>query len=87
MIEMALIVAVITAVGEGLKKAGVPKKFMPVASVGIGIAAGFFFVDGEIANRIFYGVAMGLGASGLFDMTKLPVGKVVKKKDSSVSGQ
>ncbi|WP_163530909.1 hypothetical protein [Halobacillus ihumii] len=73
MIEMALIVAVITAVGEGLKKAGVPANYMPIASVGLGLVAGYFFIGGAIEERLFYGVAVGLAASGFFDLSKLPI--------------
>lgn len=71
MFEMAIIVAIVTALGQ-VVKGFVPSKFMPIASVVIGIAAGYFFVEGTVAVRVVYGVAIGLSASGLFDVAKLP---------------
>ncbi|GEK57134.1 hypothetical protein CHL76_02265 [Marinococcus halophilus] len=87
MIEMGIIIAVITALGEGIKKAGVPKKFMPVVSIVLGVTGGLFFVDGDVANQVFYGVAMGLGASGLFDISKVKNTFGNSKKVKSVSGK
>ena len=71
MFELAVIVAVIIGVGQVIKEY-VPNKFMPLVSLGLGLVAGFLFVDvGTIQERIFVGLAMGLSASGLFDIAKI----------------
>lgn len=71
MFELAIIVAVITGVGQ-VAKNFVPSKFMPIVSLALGVGAGFAFVQGSIQEQVFYGLAMGLAASGLFDVAKLP---------------
>lgn len=74
MYELAIIVAVITGVTQ-VAKQFVPKKFMPIVSLVLGVGAGLGFVDGSIREQIFLGIAMGLSASGFFSMAKIPVKK------------
>jgi uncharacterized spore protein YtfJ len=74
MFELAIIVAVITGVGQVVKNF-VPSKFMPIVSLILGAAAGIAFVDASLQEQIFVGLAMGLAASGLFDIAKLPTKK------------
>lgn len=71
MIDLAIIVAVIVGLGQVLKSF-IPSKFMPLVSLGLGIVAGIGYVDGSIHEQIFIGIAMGLAASGAFDVAKLP---------------
>lgn len=71
MIEMTLIVAIITGVGQIFKKV-VPAKYMPIVSLVLGIASGFVFVDGTLAIQLLNGVGLGLAANGLFEVSKLP---------------
>jgi uncharacterized spore protein YtfJ len=71
MFELAIIVAVITGVGQVVKQF-VPAKFMPIVSLVLGIAAGLGFLDASLKEQIFIGLAMGLAASGLFDLATLP---------------
>lgn len=46
-------------------------KIMPI-SLGISMTASFAFILGSVQEHIFIGIAIGLVASGLFDVTKIP---------------
>lgn len=77
MFEIGAIVAIIIALSQLFKNSGVKAKFIPLINVVLGLLAGFFFIDaGTIQESVMYGLMIGLGASGLFDMSK-----VVTKKD------
>lgn len=48
-----------------------PKKFAPVAAVGLGIVAGGVYVfPGDWKSAVLYGLAEGLGAVGFYSATK-----------------
>jgi hypothetical protein len=70
-ITMAVIVALIMAINQGIKQA-IPAKFIPLVSVGLGLVAGLFVLpyEGGIQTGIINGLAMGLSACGLFDLGK-----------------
>ncbi|WP_245804799.1 holin [Halobacillus hunanensis] len=69
---------------EVVKKAfRIPKKYIPLLSVGIGLLAGiaaFPFTDMSLMLRIWAGVGAGLSGTGLFEMVKKREG--FSKKDS-----
>ncbi len=70
--DVSVIVAVIIALNEFLKKVGVPAKVIPIITLGLGAVAGFFFIEGTtIQEKIFNGITIGLAANGLFDLTKI----------------
>lgn len=71
MFQLVVIVSLVTGVCQ-IVKLYVPTKVMPIVSLGIGLTAGFTFTSGTIQEHIFNGVAIGLAASGLFDVTKIP---------------
>ncbi|MDF2649494.1 MAG: holin [Paenibacillus sp.] len=71
MFELVVIVALVTGLCQVVKQY-VPTKIMPVISLGIGLAAGFTFTTGTIQEHVFNGIAIGLAASGLFDISKMP---------------
>lgn len=77
MFDYAIIVAVIVGIVEVVKQF-LPSKFMPLASIALGVVAGIVYVEGTIESQIFVGLAMGLAACGLFDVTKLPTKKTDK---------
>lgn len=78
MVEVGLIIAVIVALNEVIKRSlGISSKYLPITSLTLGLVAGFLYLDGELKERLFYGLIIGLSASGLFDQTKL----VTKKGD------
>ena len=70
-ITMAVIVALIMAVNQGIKQV-IPAKFIPLVSVGLGLVAGLFVLpyEGGVQAGIINGLAMGLSACGLFDLGK-----------------
>lgn len=70
MFELGLIVAVIAGVGQ-VTKQFIPKKYMPLVSLVLGIVAGVGLIDGSIEKQLFIGVALGLSASGAFDISKV----------------
>lgn len=75
MIEYAVIVAVIIGLTELVKQV-LPSKYMPLISLVLGIVAGLVYVDAEIEMQVFIGIAMGLAASGLFDIATIPKKKI-----------
>ena len=79
------IIPVIIGVDEFIKKKGlnIPKRYLPVINVVIGVGYGAFlsYRDGtELMQSIITGALAGLSASGLFDL-----GKGVIKKDNPVT--
>lgn len=77
MYEISFVVAIIVALGQ-LLKTYVPVKYMPLVSVVLGLVAGVFVLPHEtIQEAIVNGIAAGLSANGLFDLSKV----VTKKTD------
>lgn len=72
MFEMGLIIAVVLALNELSKRSfGISAKYLPLLSLLLGIGAGFVYLDGDVKTRLFYGIIIGLSASGLFDQSKI----------------
>jgi len=72
MFDIALIIAVVVALVELVKRiAVVPAKFLPLVSLVFGLVAGIIYLDGELKEKVFYGVVIGLSAAGLFDQSKI----------------
>lgn len=72
MFEFGLIIAVIVALNELFKRSlGVPKKYLPIISLVLGVLAGIFYLEGSLKEQVFYGLIIGLSASGLFDQSKI----------------
>lgn len=71
--ELPIIVAVIIAFSEFLKKkTEIPPKVIPVVTLVLGLAGGFFFVPGaNVQETVFIGLIIGLSSMGLFDLTKV----------------
>lgn len=67
----AVIVPVILGTVEGMKRAGMPAKWSPVASIVLGILAStFLFSTGDWVGDSLKGIVFGLSASGLWSGTK-----------------
>lgn len=65
------LIGLIVGLVEVLKRAGLPKKFLPLSSLIFGIAAGIFYINPEdLKAGIIVGLMMGLSASGLYSGTK-----------------
>ncbi|MGG0718659.1 holin [Robertmurraya massiliosenegalensis] len=72
MFELAVIVAVVMALTEFVKRMEIiNNKYLPAISLVLGIVAGIFYVGGTAQEQIMYGLMIGLSAAGLFDQTKI----------------
>ena len=72
MFDIALIIAVVVALTEMIKKTDkVSNKYMPAISLVLGVIASILYIDGTVNEQIMYGLMIGLSASGLFDQTKI----------------
>lgn len=61
------LIPVVLGLVELLKRLGLPSKWAPVASLALGLVAGFFYMaPGKPAEAILDGIAVGLGAVGLW---------------------
>ena len=65
-----LTIPAITAIAQAIKMAGMPNRFMPLTSIGLGVVMALFFVEGEIMMKLGAGLFIGLAASGLYDNVK-----------------
>lgn len=73
--DVALI-AVIVGLVEVLKKAGLPKRFLPLASLFFGITTSVFYIyPTDLKGGIIVGIMIGLSASGLYSSTKNTIEK------------
>lgn len=71
MVDFAIVVAVIVGVSQ-LVKQYVATKYIPLINLVLGVIAGVVYLGtGDIRTDILYGVAIGLSASGLFDLSKV----------------
>jgi hypothetical protein len=72
MVEVSLLVAIILSLSEILKRYKyIPKRFIPLFNIVVGIGAGVVFLDGDLKTNILHGLIVGLTASGAFDLTKV----------------
>ncbi|GAA0313854.1 hypothetical protein GCM10008967_00440 [Bacillus carboniphilus] len=73
MFEIAIVIAVVIALTEFVKKMDIiPVKFLPALSVLLGLIAGLFYVDvATLQEKIMFGLMIGLSAAGLFDQSKI----------------
>lgn len=73
MFEIAIIIAVVLALTEFVKRLSVvPEKYLPAVSLVLGLLAGLFYVDVVTTQeKIMFGLMIGLSAAGLFDQSKI----------------
>lgn len=66
------VVPIILAIVQALKMVGLPNKYSPIASIGLGILVGFVFRHeaADLSQTILAGVTYGLSASGLYSGVK-----------------
>ena len=73
------LIPIVTIIVDMIKKAGMPSKFAPLASLIIGVFFGVLFEsNGDYKNGIIVGIIMGMSASGLYSNGK-EVTKSVKE--------
>lgn len=76
MFELGVIMAVIVGLGQLYKKVDFPVKYLPLVNIVLGLLAGFFIADvGTVQESVMTGLMLGLGASGLFDVSKIATKK------------
>lgn len=63
-------VALVVGLVSAIRKVGLPVKWLPLASLGLGILAGVGIYPSDIKQGVVVGIAIGLGASGLYDVGK-----------------
>ena len=73
--DVALIPATMGLV-EVAKQAGLPSKYAPILSLGIGVALGIATSLDNLQKGIITGIAIGLSASGLYSGTKALTKKI-----------
>lgn len=67
---MAL-VPVIMGLVELLKRVGIPKKYVPVFAILLGILCGLYYLAPDDPRKaVFLGIVMGLSSIGLYSGTK-----------------
>lgn len=72
MFEFGVFVAAIVGLNQLFKTAfEIPKRYLPLLSLLLGLLAGIVYFQGDMKERVFMGVVMGLSASGLFDQSKI----------------
>jgi len=70
------LIAVIVGLVEVLKRAGLPKRFLPLASLFFGIATSILYIyPTDLKGGIIVGIMIGLSASGLYSSTKNTIEK------------
>jgi hypothetical protein len=63
--------AILIALGQ-FAKLYVPARYIPIITLVLGVVAGYYYIpNAGVQEAIFNGVALGLSANGLFDLTKL----------------
>lgn len=79
--DIALI-PLIVALIELLKGAGLPKRWLPIVSVVLGIAGGIIYIcPDDFKGGIIIGLMLGLSASGLYSGSKHMIEKNDEKGD------
>ena len=68
----AAVVPIILALVQAFKMIGLPSKYSPIASIGLGVIVSFLFRSelDTMAHTILAGVIYGLSASGLYSGVK-----------------
>jgi uncharacterized membrane protein len=66
------VVPIIIAIVQAIKMVGLPHKFSPIVSIGVGILVAFIFGHEmrDITQNLLAGVIYGLSASGLYSGVK-----------------
>lgn len=65
------LIGLIVGLVEVLKRAGLPRRFLPLSSLIFGVSAGVIYIyPSDLKAGIIVGLMMGLSASGLYSGTK-----------------
>lgn len=82
------VIPIIVAIIQAIKMVGMPNKFSPIASLGVGIIIGFLFrhETQDLSQTILAGVIYGLGASGLYSGVKT-TSSAIQKDNPNANNQ
>jgi len=73
-ITLAVLVALATGVVEAVKLFKVPKRFIPLVAILVGVCLNLVFrFGGDVGQQVLIGIAIGLSSAGLFDFAKKTV--------------
>lgn len=77
MVDEVIIIALVTGLVEVLKRSlGLTSKYVPIASLVIGVAMAFLVMKtGSYTDHLLVGLIYGLSASGLYSGGKSVLGK------------
>ena len=65
------LVPVMVGLNELLKRTGIPNRFIPATSMGMGYFFSFFYLaQGDLKKGLLYGTILGLSSIGLFSGAK-----------------
>lgn len=83
MVETTVLVAVIMALSEVIKKVSGNRvtKFIPLINIALGIVGALFYSGLDVRMGIFEGIVAGLAASGVYSGAKNVAQGVAKKED------
>lgn len=66
-----MLIPIVLGAVEVLKNVGLPQRFCPLASLGIGILlGGVYLSDGDIKKGVLKGIYIGLSAVGMYSGAK-----------------
>ena len=70
MVETASLIGLIVAMGELAKKSGIPKRFIPLLDVVLGLSFTIGMAKAIDFNILKQGLMIGLSAAGFYDLKK-----------------
>ena len=73
--QESIYIPVILAITELVKRMGVPSKLAPIVAIILGIASAFLGANSYSIELALQGMALGLGASGLWSGSRAIIGK------------
>lgn len=68
--EYGIIATIITGITQVIKKQ-FGKDYIEILTLTLGIVSGLLFIDSNLPDQIFGGLAIGLVSMGMFDTSKL----------------
>ena len=80
-VELALPIPIVVGLTQLVKDLGVPRKWVPVLSLAIGVAAALALSGLSVAS-VVQGIVYGLSASGLYSSSKAVVQEISKEKSA-----
>ncbi|MFH1032063.1 MAG: holin [Chloroflexota bacterium] len=77
--SFVVLTAIVAGMVEMFKRTGLPTKFCPLVSVGLGVFLSVLSDLNHWQEKVFIGLVIGLSAAGLYDNVKAPVRAALAK--------